>query len=41
MLSPGERLLVFARHGSDQRLILLPQSRIVGLQLVQGLEIFK
>ena len=39
MLSPGERSLVFPCHGSDQRLILLPQSRIVRLQLVQGLEI--
>ena len=28
------------RHGSDQRLVLLPQSRIVRLQLVQGLEMF-
>ena len=33
------RSLVFARHGSDERLILLPESRIVRLQLVQGLEI--
>ena len=40
MLSPGERSLVFPCHGSDQRLILLPQSRIVRLQLVQSLKIF-
>ena len=30
--------LVFASHGSDQSLVLLPQSGVVGLQLVQGLE---